>query len=379
MAARKTPTKYEGVLAVHRKDCAGPDCSCAATFYARAQRNGRETGKGGFATGREAAAWRRRKLVELDDAPLTVATRPPRLADAAAEFIRGARAGVYLSKRGRSYRGRTLDDYEQCLGKYVLPRLGAKRIDAIGRRDGQGVIDAMVAAGLSGRRVRHALTACLALWAWAYYRELVRANPWRELRLPMIGETPRDRIATPAEMAALLAALPEPDRLPLALAAYAGARRQEIRRLRWRDVDLDAGVIHLEADRDGKTRAATRTLGIGSTPLPGMLRSEMLRQGRPGPDAWVLPSERGTQFCAESYLRRCYRRWARAGLHPIRLHEARHTFASWAIPAGVELATISKLMGHATVQITADRYQHLLPGAEQDAARKLGEYLARAQ
>lgn len=378
MAARKTRTKYEGVLALHRKGCAEPGCCCAPSFYARVRRHDREQGQGGFGTAREAAAWRRMKLVELDDAH-AIQVKPPYLADAVAEFLRGANAGVYLSKRGRRYRPRTVYGYEGCLNKYVLPHLGSKRLSAIGRRDAQGVIDRMVEKDLSGKRVRHVLTACLAVWAWGYQRELVRANPWRELRLPMIGETPRDRIATPAEMGVLLGALPEPDRLPLALAAYAGARRQEIRRLRWRDVDLDAGLIHLEADRDGKTRAATRTVGIASTPLPGMLRAALLRQGRPGPDAWVVLNTRAGRFHPDAYLKRCYTRWEAAGLQPIRLHEARHTFASWALPAGVELATLSKLMGHATVQITADRYQHLLPGAEQEAARKLGAYLARAQ
>jgi len=67
--------------------------------------------------------------------------------------------------------------------------------------------------------------------------------------------------------------------------------------------------------------------------------------------------------------------WAAAGLAPIGLHECRHTFASFIIAAGVNAKVLSTYMGHASVTITFDRYGHLMPGNEAEAARLLDRYL----
>jgi integrase len=68
---------------------------------------------------------------------------------------------------------------------------------------------------------------------------------------------------------------------------------------------------------------------------------------------------------------------ARAGLDPIGLHECRHTFASMMIAAGMNAKALT-YMGHSSVTITYDRYGHLKPGNESEAAELLDEYLARA-
>ena len=62
---------------------------------------------------------------------------------------------------------------------------------------------------------------------------------------------------------------------------------------------------------------------------------------------------------------------------PIGLHEARHTFASLLIAAGVNAKALSTYMGHASVTITYDRYGHLMPGNEEEAAGLADAYLER--
>jgi integrase len=73
-----------------------------------------------------------------------------------------------------------------------------------------------------------------------------------------MNETPRDRIATPAEMAALLAALDPDDALPYALAVYAMGRRAQIQRLRWRDIDLDAAALEWGTEDEARKSAAAQ-------------------------------------------------------------------------------------------------------------------------
>ena len=65
-------------------------------------------------------------------------------------------------------------------------------------------------------------------------------------------------------------------------------------------------------------------------------------------------------------------------LEAITLHEARHTFASLMIAAGVNARALCAYMGHASVTITYDRYGHLMPGNEDEAAELLDTYLERA-
>src|SRR4051794_15534107 len=62
--------------------------------------------------------------------------------------------------------------------------------------------------------------------------------------------------------------------------------------------------------------------------------------------------------------------WKAAGLPLVTLHDCRHTFASFAIAAGMNAKTLSTIMGHADIATTYDLYGHLLPGSEDEAAAR---------
>jgi integrase len=83
-------------------------------------------------------------------------------------------------------------------------------------------------------------------------------------------------------------------------------------------------------------------------------------------------------FTPSNVRKRANAAWTRAGLDPIGLHECRHTFASLMIAAGVNAKALSEYMGHSSVTITLDRYGHLMPGNEREAATLLDAYLAGA-
>jgi integrase len=77
-------------------------------------------------------------------------------------------------------------------------------------------------------------------------------------------------------------------------------------------------------------------------------------------------------------MQRAKSAWRKAKLDPITVHECRHTFASLMIAAGVNAKALSTYMGHATIGITLDRYGHLMPGNESEAAGMLDAYLVRS-
>ena len=78
-------------------------------------------------------------------------------------------------------------------------------------------------------------------------------------------------------------------------------------------------------------------------------------------------------------LPRARLRWSKVEpkpLEPIGLHEARHTFASLAIAAGVNAKALTTYMGHSSIGVTYDRYGHLMAWNEKQTAALLDEYLA---
>jgi integrase len=77
-------------------------------------------------------------------------------------------------------------------------------------------------------------------------------------------------------------------------------------------------------------------------------------------------------------VNRANRAWKRAKLSPIGLHQCRHTFASILIAAGVNAKALSAYLGHSSIQITLDRYGHLMPANEDEAVALVDAYLERA-
>ena len=113
-------------------------------------------------------------------------------------------------------------------------------------------------------------------------------------------------------------------------------------------------------------------------PIVSLLRGELLRHrmrcGRPT-TGLVFPGGERRPFYPATIQRRADRAWKDAGLSRVTCHEARHTFASYSIAAGVNAKTLCTYMGHGSIQITYDRYGHLMPGNEREAASLLDAFL----
>ena len=93
---------------------------------------------------------------------------------------------------------------------------------------------------------------------------------------------------------------------------------------------------------------------------------------------WVFPGADGSRpFDSAWAATKARRAWESAGLAPLGLHECRHSYAAYAIAAGINPKALSSYMGHSSITVTLDRYGHLLPGNEGEAAQMLDGYLHR--
>jgi integrase len=334
-----------------------------------------------FPTVAEANIWRQESQVALRAGTLRASTQVT-LRQAAADWLLAAERGIARTRSGDAYKPSAIRSYRQGLNKYILPRLGPQRLDSITTTTLQDLADELVGQGLSPSTVRNALMPLRPLYRRAQARELVTTNPTRKLVLPAVRGR-RDRIARPDEATALINALPHSERGLWATALYAGLRLGELQALDWTHIDLDNNLIHIERswDRiagfiDPKSRAGTRRVPITNT-LRTHLINHKLQQG--SGQRLLFPNSRGDRpFNPSTIRQRSLSAWRDTKLEPITLHECRHTCAAFMIAAGINTKALSTYMGHSSITITLDRYGHLLPGNEQQAATLLDRWLQQA-
>jgi integrase len=379
-----SPSRHPGITIRHSRRCGVHDdrpCSCTPSYRAEvwSARDGRKIRKD-CRTLAEAKAWRADAMREIRlgtrraSAPLTVAA-------AAEAWLTGARAGSIRNRSGDEYKPSSIRSYEEALRIRVLPELGSRRLDTITRSDLQGLVDRLLAEGQHPSTIRNSLMPLRAIFRRTIARGDLAINPTRGLELPAVRGT-RDRIAAPKEAAALLAAL-EQDRAVWTTAMYAGLRRGELRALELSDIDLDANLIRVQRSWDAVEGLIEPKLHAGrrTVPVPGVLRSALVEHlgSLSRSSGLAFGQSARVPFQPKSLSNRAGGAWKRAGLQPITLHECRHTFASLMIAAGVNAKALSTYMGHASVMITLDRYGHLMPGNEREAAGLLDAFLSRSR
>jgi integrase len=373
--AARQPT---GIRRRHGRGCDGlGKCSCAWEASVYSKRDRRKIRKT-FGSLAEAKAWRHDAVGEVRRGKLKAPTRIT-LLQAWTAWNEGAKSGLVHTKSGDPYKPSALRGYEQAMRDRVLPDLGGARLCEIRRVDVQDLVDRLQAQGLDASTIRNAIAPLRAVYRRAFTRGDVAVNPTTGLELPAVRGK-RDRIASPDEAAKLLAALSAGDRPLWATAMYAGLRRGELMALRWEDVDLAAGRIRVERSWDPKegiispkTTAAVRTV-----PIAVVLRDFLVehKQATARSEGLVFGRSAEIPFDARALSRRAATAWK--AVEPISLHECRHTFASLMIAARVNAKALSSYMGHSSITITLDRYGHLMPGSEDEAAELLDAYLERA-
>lgn len=384
MAARKQDPerKQTGIEVRHARTCRsrqGELCDCTPGFRAfvwsaRDERRIQKT----FATEAAALLWREDARVDLRRGVL-VASRPIVLREFADAWLAGAGDGSIRNRSGDRYKPSTVRGYEQALREYVLPEIGAAKLQELRRQDIQRLADDLSGLDVSAATVRNALLPLRAICRRALSRGDIQVNPTTGIEIPAVRSR-RARFATPEEAQLLVDAAPPGDRVLWATAFYAGLRRGELQALRWVDVDLAGGVLRVERSWDVKAGVIDpkSIAGRRKVPIAAVLRDYLVGHRMAAGDGLVFGRADGTPFATSTISLRANTAWRGAQLRPITLHECRHTFASLMIVAGVNPKALQTFMGHSSITVTLDRYGHLFPGSEGEAAVLLDAYLAES-
>jgi integrase len=176
------------------------------------------------------------------------------------------------------------------------------------------------------------------------------SHPMGKVRKPP-GPAERVRFLDADERTRLLAACQQSRQhslyMVVLLALTTGARKTELRRLRWPDVDLEQGVLKLARTKNKEKRAV---------PVVGQALARLRELAAAGQAGWVFPSAYSPQPVAVDKAWQVARR--RAGLVDFHFHDLRHTAASWLAMSGASLREIAEILGHKNIKQTM-KYAHL--------------------
>lgn len=290
----------------------------------------------------------------------------PHLADkpvATAANTFAAVSAQFITKHGPKLKPRTLVEYERMIDKYLVPALGAHPVAAITRAH---ISTAHATWAETPRTGNFALTVLSKFMTWAEDEGLRPdgTNPVR--RIPRYKENTRDRFLTAAELGALGAAIDKAERenlvgpfvsAALRLLILTGARLSEVLTLEWAHVDLERRMLFLPDSKTGQKPIILADAAVDIlTAIPRLA-------GNP----YVIAGKNNGQ-----HLKNLQKPWyvvrKLAGLDGLRLHDLRHTFASFAVGSGGSLPIIGRALGHSQPS-TTQRYAHLAD----DPVRKLTE------
>ena len=229
----------------------------------------------------------------------------------------------------------------------VYPTLGDVPFYRVRRVHLQDLVDRLVAGGVAPATINTTVGALGAIYARAVHRDELDVSPTTGVKVPA-ARNGRERFATPDEAARLLEAVPERDRAVWSTAMYAGLRRGELMALRWTDIDLKAGAIDVRRSWDpehgpGETKNRNRRRVPIAATLREQLAAERLRQPHGAELCFGLAP--GRPFRVDRLQQRADEAWKGAGLPRLTLHDCRHTFASFAIAAGVNAKALSSYIG----------------------------------
>lgn len=362
----------------------------------------------GFRTKAEAQA-------ALDD--LRVAGRQGTYVAPARQTVTEFLENDWLPVARRELADSTWESYERNIRHHVVPHIGGIGLQTL---DGgtlnklynhlleKGRLNGSQSPGLKPRTVRYIHTIIHAALDDAVKWRRVPLNAADQATPPSVklAKAPEMKVWSAAELSTFLN-LNEGNRYqpPWLFLATTGCRRGEMLGLRWQDVDLDAGLVSIRQQvipltkangkgREGRVVARTKNGDARVIELDRrtvtMLRSWKARQSEEKlllgvayqDHGLVFARPDGLPFHPEAFSKTFDRRIRQPrfeSLPIIRMHDLRHTWATLALKAGVDVKVVSERLGHSSAVITWSIYQHVVKGMQSDAAERVSDLIFGAE
>ena len=287
----------------------------------------------------------------------------------------GEWAKIWLSSYKQSLRANTVKMYRDCYNLHIMDTLGAMELREV-RPVHIRACMALVADKSESLQHKVLLTIN-QLFETARQNALILRNPAEGIKTTPHAKPEKKKWLTPEEAGQLMKAVTDPRALAFcALCLYCGLRKEEALGLQWADIDggsltVRRAVTFLTNQPDPihelKTKAAHRTI-----PIPGPLREILLDTPHLG--QYIITAADGGDMTRSAFTRLWNKVKSAVPFH-VSPHMLRHTYATTLYHAGVDLRTAQRLLGHSSIQMTADIYTHLQDADALAAGSQIDRYL----
>ena len=289
----------------------------------------------------------------------------------------------WLENMADTLRPNTLRNYRSYIENHIRPGLGNKQLSRITPKDVQRFYEKLSDCLASGtvRRIHTTLHGALKA---AQQAHLIASNPTEQIIAPRFSYRAK-QVLTDEQLDVFMRVIAEDeiwcDFFYTELTT--GLRRGEICGLKWEDFDEVAGTLKVcrtvcrEAGGeltagDTKTNAGTRKIL-----LPASTAAVLSERKESALSEWIFPNLLKPEQPTDpgSAYRQLKVLLKRAGLPNIRFHDLRHTFATHALASGVDVKTLSGILGHTRAAFTLDTYTHTTGDMQRRASEVVGDFL----
>ena len=287
----------------------------------------------------------------------------------------------------------TQEQYTNFLEKHLIPNIGDISLDKLTslrlqklyqelRTNGRVNVNKKAGPGLSSKTVRGIHMLLHNALEQAVKEGFIKKNPTDGCTPPKL-ERKEMKVIQPEQVGAYLQAAAKHNVLPMFyLELTSGLRRGELLALLWTDLDMDRQSISVSKSVRGirgelkvsepKTRHSVRTVVIPQQAVDLLIQEHELHPDNP----YMFPSPvTGTMYHPDAVTRIHRNLLKEAGIEHIRFHDLRHTFATLALQNGVDIKTLSGMLGHYSSGFTLDTYTHVTDKMQWEAAKKMGSFM----
>ena len=290
---------------------------------------------------------------------------------------------------------RTQEGYAERIYKHIIPELGQIPLNKLTQNDlqqfyarlktsGRLIRVEQYGPGLSDRMVRVCHASCRTALARAVQEGLIRTNPAAGCKLPP-KKSREMQVLTQEEMHRFLVQAKQDGYYELFLLELAtGMRLGEILALQWTDLTFRTGALQISKSMyysrgqlhitEPKTKSSIRTVI-----LPEVLLKVLADYQQRNFSRWMFPSpvKEDAPLTPNYARRRMQQTLARAGCKVVRFHDLRHTFATMALEHGMDVKTLSSIIGHVSSATTLDIYSHVTDFMQQQAAVRIDRQIGK--
>ncbi len=289
----------------------------------------------------------------------------------------------------------TQASYENRIYKHIIPEIGKIKLNALTQNDlqqfyarakknGRQQYTDTFGNGLSDRMIRSIHAVCRTALNKAVADGLIVENPAIGCKLPP-KKSREMQVLTPEEMQRfLIQAKYEGFFEMLLLELTTGMRRGELLALQWNDLNLETGelnicrqVYHVKGSMhitEPKTKGSIRTIILSKAVLNVLTEYKKTVNSR-----WMFPSPiiEDMPRNPQTVGKRVTEILKKADCKHVRFHDLRHTFATTALANGMDVKTLSSIIGHVSSQTTLDIYLHSTHEMQRQAANKIDRGIAK--